>query len=269
MKKIILLMSVSALVILLFANFGDGKGGKYPGGAPAGYTGSPFDGKDCSGCHGGTSTAVTGWITSNIPGTGFTAGHSYSITVTIPGTGSENKGFEVSPQKPDGTLLGTLVAGTGSKLVGTNNAYITHSAGMSANPGVWNFTWTAPASGSGTVTFYGAFVDGFSNIYHSTMTVNESTQGISDLGKNSGIEIFPNPVKDKLNFSMMLSNSGHVTVSLLDLTGKLVLNLMDEEKNAGEVKGSCAINGAIKPGIYLVKINNGISGPRVEKVVIE
>ena len=83
----------------------------YPGGAPAGYTGSPGDAQNCtkSGCHNGTAATVSGWITSNIPPAGYTPATTYNITVTV--TGSGNHGFEVSPQNVAGTLLGTLIAG--------------------------------------------------------------------------------------------------------------------------------------------------------------
>ena len=145
----------------------------YPGGAPAGYTGSPGDGQNCtkSGCHGGTAATVSGWITSNIPTAGYTAGTTYAITVTV--TGSGNHGFEVSPQNVTGTLLGTLIAGSGNKLVGSGK-YVTHSASLNGNPQTWSFQWVAPATGTGTVTLYGAFCVTKSNTKLSTLVVNEN-----------------------------------------------------------------------------------------------
>ncbi len=140
-------------------------------GAPAGYTGSPGDGHNCTSCHGGTAVPVTGWITTNIPAQGYTAGNSYTITVTVTGTG--NKGFEVSPQNATGTQLGVLAAGTGSKLVG-GTKYVTHtSPGSYSGTAIWNFTWTAPAAGTGSVTLYGAMVVGQPNVKITTTTVGE------------------------------------------------------------------------------------------------
>ena len=78
---------------------------QYPGAAPAGYTGSPSDGHNCTSCHGGTATTATGILSSNIPMAGYTPGASYTITVTLTGPGA--KGFEVSPQNASGTLLGS------------------------------------------------------------------------------------------------------------------------------------------------------------------
>jgi hypothetical protein len=133
----------------------------YPGGSPAGYTGSPGDTHHCVSCHGGSAVNVTGWITTNIPPTGYIAGTVYTITVTATGTGK--KGFELSPQNATGTQLGVLAAGTGSHLVGGTKYVTQSSAGSSSGTSVWSFPWTAPASGTGTVTFYAAVIVGKTN----------------------------------------------------------------------------------------------------------
>ncbi|MFZ4520912.1 MAG: choice-of-anchor V domain-containing protein [Bacteroidales bacterium] len=144
----------------------------YPSGAPAGYTGSPGDGQHCVSCHGGSAATVTGWITTNVPAAGYTAGTAYTITVTVSGTGK--KGFEVSPQNASGTQLGTLAAGTGNHTTG-GTKYVTQSSSGSTNSTVtWNFTWTAPVLGTGPVTLYGAFCVGKSNTKLSTTVVNEN-----------------------------------------------------------------------------------------------
>ena len=169
-RKIYILMMVAISAIIIFsANSGD-KSDYASGGAPAGYTGSPADGQDCHNCHGGSAGTVTGWITSNIPTNGYTHGATYTITVTV--TGSGNHGFEVSPQNASGTLLGTLIAGSGNTLKGSGK-YVTHSNSQNGNPQTWNFQWVAPAQGTGTVTFYGAFCVTKSNTKLSTMVVNE------------------------------------------------------------------------------------------------
>lgn len=47
---------LGAVTILVFSSFV----AFYPTGAPAGYTGSPGDGKNCTDCHGGTAENVSG-----------------------------------------------------------------------------------------------------------------------------------------------------------------------------------------------------------------
>jgi len=163
-------------VISLFSSFGGDENTDYPSGAPAGYTGSPGDGMDCHNCHGGVASNVAGWITSDVPTQGYTAGTTYTITVSVSGSG--NKGFEVSPQNASGTLLGTLVAGSGSHLTGSGK-YVTQSNQSSSNPKVWTFQWIAPPAGTGTVTFYGAFCVSKPVTKLSTLVVNESVSPLA------------------------------------------------------------------------------------------
>lgn len=171
----------------------------YPSGAPAGYTGSPGDGHHCVSCHNGSAVTVTNWITSDIPAAGYTPGTVYNLTVTV--TGSGTKGFEVSPQNPSGLQLGTLAAGSGSKLVG-GTKYVTHSSSSSAATKIWNFTWTAPAAGTGAVTFYGAFTVNKPATKLSTLQVSENaatplsatataTPPVICLGQSSQLNVIP------------------------------------------------------------------------------
>ncbi|MCX6267336.1 MAG: T9SS type A sorting domain-containing protein [Bacteroidetes bacterium] len=169
-KTIASVILLAAITILL-SSFGGSENTRSPSGSPSGNTGSPGDGQNCTSCHGGSASAVTGWITSTIPASGYTPGSTYSITVTV--TGSGNKGFQVSPQNVAGTLLGTLIAGTGSKLTGSGK-YITQSSTSSTNPKIWTFQWIAPAAGTGVVTFYGAFTVSKPVTKLSTLVVNEA-----------------------------------------------------------------------------------------------
>src|ERR1035437_1090405 len=83
-----------------------------PNPPPAGNTGSPGDGADCSGCHSdftlnsGTGTVT---ITSNIPVCGYVPLTTYSITAAITHNGLGEFQFQLSPQNIAGTYLGTLI----------------------------------------------------------------------------------------------------------------------------------------------------------------
>lgn len=157
----------------------------YPNGAPVGQTGSPGDGSNCTSCHGGTATTVASLITSNIPASGYVAGTTYQITASNPITGSGKLGFEVSPQNATGTQLGTLVAGSGSKLVG-GTKYVTHS-NANATTSSWTFGWTAPAAGTGAVTFYGAFARNYPGAVRlSTLVVQEAASTPAAAGVITG-----------------------------------------------------------------------------------
>jgi len=161
---------VHALIIVFFLAFAQ-IAFAHSNGAPSGYTGSPGDGHTCTSCHGGSASPVTGYITTNIPGTGYVAGSNYTITVSF--TGSGGKGFEVSPQNATGSQLGVLAPGSGSKLVG-GTKYCTHSSKINGSSATWTFSWTAPAAGTGNVTFYGAFAITEATTRTEAVTVSEN-----------------------------------------------------------------------------------------------
>ena len=170
-----------SLAVVLFSSYSILSGN----GAPSGRTGSPGDGSNCSSCHSQAAGTTPGLITSNIPASGYVPGQTYQITATNTLTGSGKYGFEVSPQNASGTQLGTLAAGTGSKLVG-GTKYVTHSS-SNTSTNTWTFGWTAPAAGTGTVTFYGAFAKSHPGpTTLSTLIVQEAASTPAAAGAISG-----------------------------------------------------------------------------------
>lgn len=134
----------------------------FSSGAPAGYCNSPANpGSTCFTCHNTGPTPITlpGMITSNIPVNGYTPGNTYTITATVNGAGHNRFGFEISPQDPSGNLVGSMNDLGTETIFQQSGVYITHSSNSLLNNDfkTWQFEWTAPAAGSGSVTFYGAF----------------------------------------------------------------------------------------------------------------
>ena len=156
-------------------------------GAPAGYTGcaSDYSGRTCDNCHSDYSVAsVNGWITSTVPAAGYTPGATYTITATATGAGFPVYGFEVAPLGAAGALVGTplITNTTDTKLV--SSKYVTHTSASISGSGSrsWSFNWTAPAAGTGSVTFYGGFLlgdgdggEGGDYVKTSTLTVTEAS----------------------------------------------------------------------------------------------
>jgi hypothetical protein len=184
------LLTAVAIVTTAALSILSNKSTSNPTGAPSMVANDPASGMTtCTDCHSGTATAVTGWITSNIPAAGYTAGQTYTITATVTSAGKGIFGFEVSPQTTAGVMKGTLVVTntTTTKLVGSSK-YITHAAGGTAPSAVgsgtrsWTFNWIAPAAGTGAVTFYGSFLGGNNNgtesgdlTYKTSTTYNEAS----------------------------------------------------------------------------------------------
>lgn len=249
MKKNSLFLAGLLPLALLFQSYGDDS--KYGGGSPGGYTGSPGDAKNCVICHGGTASTVTGWITSDIPAGGYVPGSTYTITVTISGSGK--KGFEVSPQTPSGALVGTLIAGSGTHLVNGNKA-VTQSSSSTANPYTKTFSWIAPAAGTGNVTFYGAFTLNKPVTKLCTYVVSESSTSITEI-EDASFLVYPNPVKDHFFLKAPAGLSGEIQFSLLDLSGKRT-SVQGHTGFQSELLYQLQRPENLKPGVYFLEIKN-------------
>ncbi|MBX7227652.1 MAG: hypothetical protein K1X55_16580, partial [Chitinophagales bacterium] len=132
----------------------------------SGSTGAPSE-NTCakSGCHNsypansGTGSIL---ISSDIPASGYVPGTTYNISVTVAQTGVSLFGFDLVALNPGGNSTGTLVItnAASTQLITDANGRInithTNGGGASNNSKVFNFNWTAPSPGVGTVTFYSA-----------------------------------------------------------------------------------------------------------------
>lgn len=266
-KSLIIGMSLVAIVALTLTTT---KVTSDPTGAPAGVANDPASGgATCTNCHGGTATIATASqasITSNIPAAGYTPGTTYTITGTVNYTGRSTFGFEVSPQNAAGTKLGTLVnTGSQTKLVGTNK-YVTHTlAGNSgSNTKSWTFNWTAPAAGTGSVTFYGSFMAANGNgsssgdiVYKTSYTVAEAVaSGVNEIQANTNALTVIN-LKNALQISYTAQSAASANVELYNLNGTLVSSSLYEQQNAGNVELNFDVKDGLNTGIYIVKVQQG------------
>jgi hypothetical protein len=161
MKIKVSFILLSGILIILLSS---GLLFSYPGGAPAGKTGSPGDVNNCNSCHNASIAEKEGYITSDAENQVYTPGSIYTITASMPVPSNVKRmGFEVSPQSADGKLQGKMIVTDKDRtqLVGKGK-YITHTSKGSDATGAknWSFQWQAPVAGSGDVTFYGAFLIG-------------------------------------------------------------------------------------------------------------
>lgn len=244
-------------------------------GAPGAKTGSPGDGSSCTanGCHVGTAANQAGLITSTVPLSGYIPGQTYTVTGSITTSGKTRFGFEMSPQNLSGALKGSLILTnpTKTQLVG-GGKYITHKLGGTSFPSstaTWSFDWTAPAAGTGNVTFYGAFNStnnsGTSSgdlVTLSSLAVTEDiSSGISETVNNisNSIAVYPNPVSDKLYFKNSLKEKT-LNVSIMDTNGKLVKRTDGVRENEGIDLEN------IENGYYLLRIETS-EGIALKKIL--
>lgn len=261
MKKIYTLVSLIAVTFALSTQVVSN-----PTGAPAGYTGSPADGQTCGSCHGVTTTEASNVLSSNVPAAGYVPGQTYTITVTISGT-TAKKGFQVSPQNANGQTIGTLAAGSGSKLL--NGKYVTHSAAKTGTSSVWTFSWTAPAAGTADVNLYGAFVNGYFNVSKQALTVHEQTSTvITESAHNNLFNVFPNPAKNLLIVDLNLTKADAVSMQLISIDGKTSQTVFDQALKAGQHQLAIDINDKYPAGVYFLQVKTN-SRLQYRKLIIE
>lgn len=273
-KKIYVSFIIITLTVIVMFNYNHSVHSNTSG-APAGKTGSPGDGSSCNSCHSTSGTPVTGaiLITSNVPTGGYISGNTYSITVRAAHSTFNKFGFQISPQATNGNLLGTLAITNvnETQLVGSGK-YVTHkSAGTSGtsipmvgNFKEWSFNWTAPAPGTGDVTFYGAAILANSNNQNTgdslvlgTLVINESsTNGIDKNIIEKGVSVYPNPAKEIL----YLQINELAEAEIIDVSGKTMLKQqINNGINTYDISD-------LNSGLYFVKIT-GKENKLIKKIV--
>lgn len=275
MKKAVLYVFGLAGLFILLQSFGEVLGKR--DGTEPGHTGSPGDSlKNCTVCHGGVAVNVEGWITSNIPSTGFVPGQKYTIKATNTRIGHTRFGFQVSPQDLEGNLLGTIeVTDTvTTKLVG-NDKYITYRTG--GVDGVdslsWYFDWIAPDANTNEVVFYGAFNsnhDGHKGgdvTQLSTLRVfKEGFTGIAKNNKINQVSVYPTLASDLLTIRFTGLPSVATEISLFDMQGAKVTTLYNKSTLGASFEETLSLP-ELKTGIYFLVISQSAS-QHVTKIVI-
>ncbi|HEX4887515.1 MAG TPA: choice-of-anchor V domain-containing protein [Luteibaculaceae bacterium] len=183
-------------------------------GSPGSYSGSPSDAnRTCAnGCHGGTAIATPGIITTNIPAEGYVPGQTYTVTVTADYMGRTKYGFELSANTSGGQNTGSFVHTPGqTQAVNTRNA--THTSSSNAAPSgsrTWTVSWTAPAEGTGAVTFYAAVLATNSNNSSSGDITLRSSASVGE--KLAACTIDDVPVSAAMN-QVCEGNAGSIRVT--------------------------------------------------------
>lgn len=164
--KIILTVFVVTLGVIIFAT-----GNKFTrtthaseGGAPTGRTGAPGE-TTCTSCHSQSSGA--GQVSIIAP-TNYTPGQTYQIQVQNSTTDTSRTiwGFETIAVTSGNAMAGSFANTTANTRmrVASTKTYVTQTT-AGTFPGqtgsaAWTFSWTAPATNVGNVTFYVAGLQG-------------------------------------------------------------------------------------------------------------
>ena len=194
------------------------------GGPPPNHTGAPGQ-SNCTSCHGGTvnsGSATRSLVFNGNPNlTSYTPGQTYTAVLTINQTGIGTFGFQMISRNANNANVGTFIA-TNTSETQVSNGYFQHNSGgiTAATTGSksWSFSWTAPATGTGTVSFYVA------------------TNAADGTGGTSGDAIYTNVFTLTEAAAAPSVNAATVTQSAVCQGGSITVNFTTSASfNAGNV----------------------------------
>ncbi len=175
-------------------------------GPPAGYTGSPLDGQDCTACHLSLPPGhLPNWISADIPAGGYTPGETYTLTLTAIGLVAVKMGFQVTAETAT-EKAGTFIITDPARTQLADPYTVTHTAAgteVASLPCTWTMQWQAPPAGTGELTFHAIVNQSDNNnnnsgdlFYASELTVNEAGVGIAGHEHPVILQIYPNPATE-------------------------------------------------------------------------
>jgi hypothetical protein len=179
----------------------------------------------------------------------YTPGESYPLTLTLADPIAARWGFQLTVLDESGVSVGDLVAtdGVGTQLsTSGDRTYLEHTL-AGTQPGVtgavsWDFTWQAPASGTGLVTVYatGNAADGNGtplgdHVYATSFLSGEGTT-VSAREVPVALQLrgnAPNPFNPRTEIRFELAVPAEVRVTVLAPDGRRVATLADGARGAG------------------------------------
>lgn len=270
MKRSFILFPV--ILVGLYLSLGSNASG--PASAGNGIrNGGPGSNGNCAACHGGGSGTTTMTISLKEKASGTAADGKYKpgtvYTVTIGGNNANLAffGFQLTAANTTNHQAGTFGNFGSNKHQTTIGGLqvVEHSQTLAKTNGAYlaEFDWTAPAAGTGNVTFYGIIngvndddaITGDKPSAPITLALTETTSptGIKDLAGISDLGLYPNPANDKLFLSSNQLTPGRYTISIYDMAGRKVKE-QAEMLTGSRLEVPVAIN-MLPAGSYILHIN--------------
>ena len=237
---------------------------RFSSGGQSGLTGAPGE-SNCTQCHSGSTLDgstenIVLFLDGTTPISGYTPGATYTVTLQHSSNPAKS-GFSATALDATDTKAGSLI---GSGIGGTQNFsasgrdYVSHTA-ASNTFGQWAFSWIAPITNVGDVTFYFA-----SNITNNNGTntgdmIYLSEHIISPAG--SGIEETPNEVNFTAGFNATSNELalnfnyfviGEMNLNLVDMTVRSVFTYNLGTSKSGANKEKIALPSDLNEGMYVV-----------------
>lgn len=189
-----MLKRISLLLVVLFSGLiAVEQAYTNSGGPPTGHTGAPGE-STCISCHTGSSlnpgnALRTLVFNGNVGLTSYVPGTTYTVVYTASNPATAVFGFQMIAKRANGTNVGTFIV-TSPAQTQLVSGYLQQTfSGSQATPAgskSWSFSWTAPAAGAGTVSFYvatnianGNGSDSGDEIYTNVFTLTETVAATS------------------------------------------------------------------------------------------
>ena len=241
----------------------------------SGHTGAPGETQTCRSCHGtGYSTTVSMLVkdTQGNPITSYIPGNVYDAEFTVNSTGASRYGFQmVSLTSTNSPVNGFSTPAPNTRLITlvSGRQYAEHFGKSISN--IFSTRWTAPAVGTGTVTFYGggaAVNNNFNNggdggnITSLSLPENVSV-GFVEATLRDELLVYPNPTSNVIRLKNTASEAKNAIAELYTVSGQLVLteNLSLQENVAKTLNVSKFEN-----GFYILRVTT--EGETVEEKIM-
>jgi hypothetical protein len=235
------------------------------GGGQSGLTGAPGE-ANCTQCHNGTTQDGSTensvlFLSGTTAVTEYTPGDTYTVTLLLASTPAKS-GFSATAldgtDTKAGTLIGAAVGGT-QNFAASGRDYVSHTAASSAT-GQWAFSWVAPATDVGVVTFYFASnVTDESNstsgdvIYLSEHTIGAASgAGIEETSNEAKFTAGYNATSNKLVLDFNSLAVGDMNLNLVDMNGRSVFTYDLGTSELGSNKETIALPSDLNDGMYVV-----------------
>ncbi len=243
---------------------------------PTVNTGAPAEttcGK--SGCHNTTPNTFTGTLNVSFNQPFYKPDSTYTVTVTTAETGMTRFGFEATVLDGSNNKQGIWslinLNTTSLQTAANNRSYVGHKTANTTNS--WTFDWQAPSTNVGDVTIYVASICANNNngssgdhCYTTSLVFQPNPfSSLSAINNSPDFLTVQNPVAEKMYVSFRNSAAGKIQLRLLDLSGKTISILKNENYNGGthlQVFDKPAV-----AGMYLLELSFG-NYNEVKKVVV-
>ena len=238
------------------------------GGPPTGYAYNAPNYNSCTVFHSGTVNSGNGYVEFIDLPNEFNPGETYSIGIVVTGSNSRGYGFQATAMSGD-QFKGNFSLNSNSEHLELNGGFIQHST--RTDSGIWYFNWDAPEEATETITFSASgLATGGSSGYNGdlvyTIQVEIQPQSVGILSNDLKIPFglhgnYPNPFNGETIISYAIPKDGFVNISIFNVAGQFVTNLVNDYQLHGEKKivwdTKDAKGNHVSSGIYYYVVGNG------------